>query len=134
MKREGVKNMAGFFVHIEKDTLANSYFRQVIFTAPHSQLVLMSLKPGEEIGMEVHPDNDQFLRFEGGVGKAIIDGQEFELKDGDAVVVPAGSQHNIINTSATEEMKLYTIYSPAHHSDGTIHKTKDEALAAEKGE
>jgi mannose-6-phosphate isomerase-like protein (cupin superfamily) len=126
--------MAGYFGHIEKDTLENSFFRKVLFTAPHSQLVVMSLKPGEEIGMEVHPDNDQFLRFEKGIGKAIIAGEEFEIKDGDCVVIPAGNQHNIINTSATEEMKLYTIYSPAHHPDGTVHKTKAEALAAEKGE
>lgn len=84
--------------------------------------------------MEVHTDNDQFIRIEKGVGKAIIDGEEFELKDGSAVVVPAGSEHNIINTSDSEDLKLYTIYSPAHHPDGTIHKTKEEAMAAEANE
>lgn len=124
--------MAGYKGALEKDTLANSYFRHVIFTAPHSQLVLMCLKPSEEIGMEVHPENDQFFRFEEGEGKAIIAGEEFALSAGDATVVPAGNEHNIINTSSTNELKLYTIYSPAHHPDGTIHKTKEEAMAAEK--
>ncbi|HET7099472.1 MAG TPA: cupin domain-containing protein [Patescibacteria group bacterium] len=123
--------MVGYIGKLEKDTLANTYFRQVVFTAPHSQLVLMSLKPLEEIGMEVHPDNDQFLRFEQGEGKAIIGGEEFIFGVGDCVIVPAGENHNIINTSATEELKLYTVYSPAHHPEGTIHKTKEEAMAAE---
>lgn len=124
--------MAGYKGSLEKDTLANSYFRQVIYTAPHSQLVLMCLKPLEEIGMEVHPENDQFLRFESGDGKVIISGEEFIVTAGDAVIVPAGNQHNVINTSPSNEMKLYTIYSPAHHPDGTIHKTKEEAMASEK--
>ncbi len=126
--------MAGYYGHIEKDTKENSFFRKVLFTAPHSQLVLMSLKPNEEIGMEVHPDNDQFFRFEIGQGKVIIADEEFSVADGDTVIVPAGQMHNVINTSQTEELKLYTIYSPAHHPDGTIHKTKEEALAAEKEE
>lgn len=120
--------MSGFKTNLEKQTLDNNFFRQVIFTAPHSQLVLMSLKPLEEIGMEVHPENDQFLRFEAGEGKAIIDREEFTFAAGDCVVVPAGSQHNIINTSVSEPLKLYTIYSPAHHPDGTIHRTKEEAM------
>lgn len=124
--------MAGYVGKLEKDTLANSYFRHVIFTAPHSQLVLMCLKPLEEIGMEVHPDNDQFLRFEAGQGKAIISDEELTFGAGDCVIVPAGNYHNIINTSATEELKLYTVYSPAHHPDGTIHKTKEDAMASEK--
>jgi len=123
--------MKGFAEEIENQTEANDNFRKVIFTAFHSQLVLMCLKPNEEIGMEVHPDNDQFFRIEEGEGKVIIDGVETAIKDGWAVVVPAGSEHNVINTSATESLKLYTIYSPAHHPDGTIHKTKAEALAAE---
>lgn len=126
--------MTGYFGHIEKDTLENSFFRKVIFTAPHSQLVLMSLKPSEEIGMEVHTDNDQFFRFEKGHGKVIIGGEEFMVTDGDAVIVPAGNMHNIVNTSDTEELKFYTIYSPSHHPDGTIHKTKEEAMAAEEAE
>lgn len=123
--------MSGFFVKLEEETLANTNFRKVLFTAPHSQLVLMSLKPGEDIGMEVHPDNDQFIRIDAGHGQAIIDGETFDLADGSAVVIPAGSQHNIINLSETEDLKLYTVYSPAHHPSGTIHATKAEAMAAE---
>jgi mannose-6-phosphate isomerase-like protein (cupin superfamily) len=119
--------MKGFSNNIEKETLENENFRKVLYTAKHSQLVLMSLKPNEEIGMEVHEDNDQFFRFEKGQGKCVIDGNEYELKDGVVVVVPAGAQHNVINTSETEEMKLYTIYSPAHHKDGVVRATKEEA-------
>lgn len=124
--------MKGFISNIEKDTLENNNFRKVLYTGNHSQLVLMSLAPNEEIGMETHEENDQFFRFEKGQGKCIIDGNEYELKNGVAVVVPAGAEHNIINTSADEELKLYTIYSPAHHKDGTIHKTKQEAQASEE--
>lgn len=121
--------MKGYVTNIEEETLKNEFFRKVLFTAPHSQLVVMSV-PGE-IGMETHPDNDQFIRIEKGTGKAILDGEENELKDGSAVVIPAGTEHNIVNT-ANEPLKLYTIYSPAHHPDGTIHKTREEAMAAEK--
>ena len=121
--------MKGYTTNIEKDTLENNNFRKVLYTSKHSQLVLMSLAPKEEIGMEVHEENDQFFRFEKGSGKCIIDGNEYELKDGVAVVVPAGAQHNIINTSDTEELKLYTIYSPAHHKDGVLRQTKAEAQA-----
>lgn len=123
--------MKGFFADIEKDTLENENFRKVLYTSKHSQLVLMSLKPKEEIGMEIHSDNDQFFRFEKGEGKCIIDGNEYELEDGVAIVVPAGAQHNVINTSDTEELKLYTIYSPAHHKDGIVRATKEEAEASE---
>jgi len=123
--------MKGFSINIEEATLENNNFRKVLYTSKHSQLVLMSLKPMEEIGMEVHEENDQFFRFEAGQGKCIIDGNEYELKDGVAVVVPAGSQHNVINTSATEDLKLYTIYSPAHHKDGIVRTTKEEAEANE---
>jgi len=123
--------MKGYFTNIEKDTLENKNFRKVLYTSKHSQLVLMSLKPKEEIGMEVHPDNDQFFRFEKGTGKVIIDGNEYNVSDGSAIVVPAGAEHNVINTSETEELKLYTIYSPAHHKDGIIRKTKEEAEANE---
>jgi len=119
--------MKGFNANIEKETLENSNFRKVLYTGKHSQLVLMSLKPNEEIGMEVHPDNDQFFRFEKGQGKCMIDGNEYELKNGSAIVAPAGAQHNIINTSGEEELKLYTIYSPAHHKDGIVRATKEEA-------
>ena len=123
--------MNGFVINIEKDTLKNNNFRKVLYTSKHSQLVLMSLRPNEEIGMETHSENDQFFRFEKGCGKCIIDGNEYEVGDGFAVVVPAGAQHNIINTSDTEELKIYTIYSPAHHKDGIIRKTKKEAEANE---
>ena len=117
----------GYNTNIEKDTLENTNFRKVLYTAKHCQLVLMSLKPNEEIGMEVHPDNDQFFRFEKGEGKCIIDGNEYVLSDGSVIVVPAGAQHNVINTSSSEDLKLYTIYSPAHHKDGIVRATKVEA-------
>jgi len=119
----------GFCSNIEKDTLENENFRKVLYTGKHSQLVLMSLAPNEEIGMEVHEENDQFFRFEKGQGKCIIDGNEYEVKDGSAVIVPSGAQHNVINTSATERLNMYTIYSPAHHQDGVVRKTKAEAEA-----
>ena len=123
--------MKGFNTNIEKVTLENDNFRKVLYTGKHSQLVLMSLLPKEEIGMEVHTDNDQFFRFEKGQGKCIIDGNEYVLTDGSCIVVPAGAQHNIINISESEPLKLYTIYSPANHPEGTIHKTKAEAEAYE---
>ena len=123
--------MVGYTSNIEELTRANTYFRHVLYTAPHSQLVLMTLAPSEEIGMEVHADNDQFFRFEEGEGKVVIAGVEYPVKDGDVAIVPAGTEHNVINTSTTSPLKLYTIYSPAHPPDGTIHKTKAEALAAE---
>lgn len=125
--------MAGYVSNIEQETEQNENFRKVLFTAPHSQLVVMTLQPGEEIGMEVHPDNDQFLRIESGSGKAILSGEESAIGDGFAVIVPAGTQHNIMNTGSGK-MKLYTIYSPAHHPVGTIHKTKADAEAAEAAE
>ncbi len=124
--------MKGFSANIEKDTLENTNFRKVLYSGKHSQLVLMCLQPKEDIGMEVHPDNDQFFRFEKGEGKCIIDGNEYPLEDGSAIVVPAGAEHNIINTSETEELKLYTIYSPAHHKDGIVRATKAEAMANEE--
>lgn len=119
--------MTGFVGNIEELTLANNYFRQVIYTGQHSQLVLMSLLPNEDIGMEVHEIVDQFLRIEKGEGKVILNGEEHLIKDGSAIVVPAGTQHNIINTSSTNPLKLYTVYSPAHHKDRTIHATKEDA-------
>ena len=117
----------GFCSNIEKDTLDNENFRKVVYTSKHCQLVLMTLKASEEIGMEVHPDNDQFFRFEKGQGKCIIDGNVYELGDGSVIIVPAGAEHNVINTSTTEDLKLYTIYSPAHHQDGIVRATKEEA-------
>ena len=117
---------------IEADTIANSYFRTVIYTDERLQLVLMSLAPGEEIGMETH-DLDQFIRIEQGEGRAVLNGDTHELRDGAVVVVPKGISHNIINTSSTSPLKLYTIYTPPNHPKGTIHRTKLEADAAERG-
>lgn len=119
--------MNGFKINIEEETLKNTNFRKVLYTSKHSQLVLMSLRPHEDIGFEIHTDNDQFFRFEKGVGKCIIDGNEYDIKDGVAIIFPKGAKHNIINTSDTEDLKMYTIYSPAHHKDGVIRATKEEA-------
>lgn len=119
--------MTTFLQNIERLTLDNIYFRNVLHTTQHVQLVLMSINPGEDIGMEVHEIVDQFLRIEAGEGKVILDGQERAIKSGDAIIVPAGTHHNIINTSGDKPLKLYTIYSPPHHKDKTIHKTKTEA-------
>ncbi len=121
--------MSGYVTNIEKKTLQNDNFREVLFTGMHSQLVVMSLLPNEEIGMEVHESVDQFLRIESGEGKVILNGEEHTIADGSAIVVPAGTEHNIINTSSDKKLKLYTIYSPAEHRDKTVHKTKQEALA-----
>ena len=126
MKIEEVNNMTGFVINIEEKSLQNGYFREVLFTTSKSQLVVMALKPGEDIGMEVHPEHDQFIRIESGTGKAIMNGEEHEIADGSAIIIPAGTQHNIINTSEVV-MKLYTIYTPPEHKQGTIHKTKEEA-------
>jgi mannose-6-phosphate isomerase-like protein (cupin superfamily) len=123
--------MKGYVTNLEQDTLANNNFRQVLYTGKFSQLVLMSLQPGEEIGAEMHT-LDQFLRIEQGVGKAVLDGVEHALEDGSCVVVPAGANHNIINTSSTEAMKLYTVYSPPEHQDGVVRATKKEALESEE--
>ncbi|VVB79079.1 Cupin domain protein [uncultured archaeon] len=117
----------GFHINVENETLANKDFRKVLYTSTHSQLVLMSLRPKEEIGMEVHPGNDQFFRFEKGNGKVIINGNVYKVRDGSAIIVPAGAQHNVINVSDKNELKLYTIYSPAHHRDKVVHKTKEQA-------
>jgi len=119
--------MKGFKENIEQLTLKNTNFRKVLYTGKHSQLVLMNIKPKEEIGMEVHNENDQFFRFESGQGMVVVDGNEYMVEDGDAVVIPSGAQHNVINVSDDEELKLYTIYSPAHHTDGIIRATKEEA-------
>lgn len=123
-----------FYDNIEQLTLDNTNFRKVVFTGEHSQLVLMSLLPKEEIGQEVHTNVDQFFRFELGVGKVIAGDKEIAVKDGYAVVIPAGTTHNIVNTSETDSLKLYTIYSPANHPEGTIHITKADADAAETAE
>lgn len=124
--------MAGYITSIEKGTRANDNFRKVLFTGKHLQLVLMSLKGGEEIGNEVHENTDQFFRIEKGGAKFVLNNQEeHSVKDGDAMVVPAGTWHNVINASSTASLKLYTVYAPPQHPEGTIHKTKAEADAAE---
>jgi mannose-6-phosphate isomerase-like protein (cupin superfamily) len=124
--------MKGYVVDIEKETTKTTDFRRVLYTGKHSQLVLMSIKPGEEIGEETHNDVDQFFRFEQGEGKVIIDGTEHHVKDGNAVIVPAGARHNVINTSKTVDLRLYTIYSPPEHQDGVVRHTKKEAMASEE--
>ena len=123
--------MAGYTVDIERKTLANNYFRKVLFTGKHAQLVVMCLKPGEAIGNEVHPKVDQFFRIEQGKAFFVFKGKKILAKNGDAVIVPAGTYHNVINAAKTIRLKLYTIYSPPNHPDGTVHKTK---AAAEKAE
>jgi mannose-6-phosphate isomerase-like protein (cupin superfamily) len=124
--------MTGYVGNIEKQTLKNNYFRKVLFTGKHAQLVVMCLKPGEEIGNEVHKKVDQFFRIEQGQAKFVLKGKEkHTVHNGDAVIVPAGTFHNVINTGK-RQLKLYTIYSPPNHPKGTVHKTKAEAEAAEK--
>jgi mannose-6-phosphate isomerase-like protein (cupin superfamily) len=133
-KEETVKKKSdkkGFYINIEKATVDNENFRKVLYTGEKVQLVLMSLKPDEEIGIETHSDTDQFFRVDAGAGKAIINGNEYKLNDGDCVVVPSGSKHNIINTGK-EPLKLYTLYSPPHHKDGIVFKTKKEAEASKE--
>ena len=124
--------MVGYVDNIEAKTLANTFFREVLFTGRYSQLVVMSLLPNEEIGMEVHQAVDQFFRVEKGQGKVIMNGEEHEVKDGSAIIVPAGTEHNMVNTSSNEPLKLYTIYSPPNHPDKKIHKTKAEATVDEE--
>lgn len=124
--------MRGYCENIEKETIANNNFRKVVYTGKHCQLVLMSLKPGEDIGEEIHNENDQFFRIDAGQGKVKIDDNEYAVADGSAIVVPAGANHNVINTSDTEDLKLYTIYAPSHHKDGIVRTTKVEAEANEE--
>lgn len=124
--------MAGYVTDIEKKTLENENFREVLFTAEQLQLVVMSLAPGDEIGLETHDDVDQFIRIEAGRGKAVLGKEEHDLQDGSVVVIPAGTEHNVINTSQNESLKLYSIYSPPEHPEGTINKDKAEALEYEK--
>ncbi|PJA47421.1 cupin domain-containing protein [Candidatus Uhrbacteria bacterium CG_4_9_14_3_um_filter_36_7] len=119
--------MDGYIINIEKKTLDNNAYREVLFTTKRSQLVVMTLQPEEEIGMEVHEEHDQFIRVEMGEGKAILNGEVHLLEDGSAVVIPAGVEHNIINASAIHPLRLYTIYTPPEHPEGTIHQTKQEA-------
>jgi mannose-6-phosphate isomerase-like protein (cupin superfamily) len=121
--------MTGFIGDIEKLTLENNNFRKVLYTGQHSQLVVMSIEPKGEIGMEIHEIVDQFIRIESGEGRVIMNGDGREIGDGDAFIVPAGTEHNVINTSSDAPLKLYTVYSPPHHKDGTVHETKAEADA-----
>ncbi len=127
--------MPAFFGPIEKQTLQNKFFRHVLYTGKYAQLVVMCLQPGEEIGNEVHEQVDQFFRIEKGEARFVLNGSEEHLvHESEAAVVPAGTYHNVINASKTRQLKLYTVYSPPNHPDGTIHKTKAEAEAAEKAE
>jgi mannose-6-phosphate isomerase-like protein (cupin superfamily) len=130
LKKE-ITPMKGYVTNIEKDTLKNKDFRRVLYTAKNTQLVLMSLRPKEEIGEETHK-LDQFIRVEAGHGVAILDGVNHPISDGFAVVIPSGTKHNVVNHSETEELKLYTLYSPPEHRDGTIHPTKADALSHEE--
>jgi len=127
MEKPQKMDMKGFSSNIEKDALKNENFRKVLYTGKHLQLVLMSLKPGEDIGEETHPNIDQFFRFESGKGKCIINGNEYKVENGDVIVVPAGSKHNVINTDATKELKMYTIYGSPNHKDGIINATKKDS-------
>jgi mannose-6-phosphate isomerase-like protein (cupin superfamily) len=124
--------MKGYVTHLERETEKNADFRHVLYTGKHSQLVLMCLEPGEEIGEETHEDHDQFFRFEGGEGKVIIDGVEHRVNDGNGVIVPAGARHNVVNTSKRANLRLYTIYSPPEHQDGVVRHTKKDAIASEE--
>ena len=124
--------MAGYSINIEDKTLENDNFREVLYTARNSQLVVMTVQPGDEIGLERHEGHDQFIRIESGEGVAVLDGERHALADGSAVVIPAGTEHNVINTSSDEPLRLYTIYSPPEHPDGTVHRTKAEADAYER--
>lgn len=127
--------MAGYVGAIEKQTLSNDYFRQVLFTGQHTQLVVMCLQPGEDIGNEVHPNVDQFFRIEQGEATFVFNEKEkHSVKNGDAVIVPAGTYHNVINASNKKKLKLYTLYSPPNHPDKTVHKTKADAEKAEAQE
>ena len=119
--------MKGYNTNIEKDTLSNNNFRKILYTSKHIQLVLMSLRPGEEIGEEIHTENDQSFRIEGGHGTCIIDGNEYEIKDGDAIVIPSGAKHNVLNIDNQTDLKMYTLYAPPHHKDGIVRATKKEA-------
>ena len=126
--------MKNYVDNIETQTLQNNYFRKVLFTGKNEQLVVMSLKPGENIGMEIHPNTDQFIRIERGTGKVILDGEESVVEDDFAIVITAGTEHDLINTSETEDLKLYTVYGPPNHPEGTVHETKAEADEYEKSQ
>jgi mannose-6-phosphate isomerase-like protein (cupin superfamily) len=127
-----MKAKKGYGVDLEKETRKNANFRRVLYTAEHSQLVLMNLKPGEEIGEEIHKNIDQFFRFEYGTGAVVINGVRHAVRDGSGIIVPAGARHNVVNTSSRLPLKLYTLYSPPDHVDKVVHRTKAEAMAKDK--
>ncbi len=116
--------MVGYVTNIEEDTLENEDYRRVLFTGKNTQLVLMTVQPGDEIGLETHEEHDQFIRVEAGSGVVLLNDEKHQLSDGIAVVIPAGTKHNVINTSKTEPLRLYTLYSPPEHKDGTVHHAK----------
>ena len=122
--------MAGYVTDIERDTLANEDYRRVLFTGPFTQLVLMTLRPGEDIGLETHEGHDQFIRVEAGTGYVELDGERHQLHDGSAVVIPSGAKHNVVNSSERDALRLYTLYSPPEHPDGTVQRTKADEAAA----
>lgn len=122
--------MDGYVTNIERDTLGNEDYRRVLYTGPNTQLVLMTLRPGEEIGLEKHEGHDQFIRVEQGDGYVLLNGEKRPLEDGSAVVIPAGVEHNVVNSSDDQPLRLYTLYSPPEHPDGTVHPTKGEEEAA----
>jgi mannose-6-phosphate isomerase-like protein (cupin superfamily) len=119
--------MSGFSINIEEKTLENDNFREVLYTTPRSQVVVMTVQAGDEIGLETHQGHDQFIRVEAGQGVAVLNGEQHALEDGTAIVIPAGTEHNVINTSSVEPLRLYTIYTPPEHPEGTVHRTKAEA-------
>jgi mannose-6-phosphate isomerase-like protein (cupin superfamily) len=122
--RDGEEAMNGYVTDIERDTLENEDYRRVLYTGEYMQLVLMTLQPGEEIGLETHEGHDQFIRIESGTGYAQLDGERHDLEDGSIVVIPSGANHNVVNSSATEPLRLYTLYSPPEHPDGTVQPMK----------
>ena len=123
--------MNGYVTNIERDSVRNADFRRVLYTGPNTQLVVMTLRPREEIGEETHKAHDQFIRVEQGTGVVRLNGEERPLQDGTAVIIPAGVQHNVVNTSTQAPLRLYTLYSPPEHADGTVHRTRHDAVAAE---
>ncbi len=125
--------MHGYVTNIERDTLANDDYRRVLYTGPNTQLVLMTLQPGDEIGEETHEEHDQFIRVEAGAGVVLLDGERHTLSDGSAVVIPAGVRHNVFNMSVDAPLRLYTLYSPPEHPDGTLQHTKADEAAAKSG-
>ncbi|MGI9042660.1 MAG: cupin domain-containing protein [Gemmatimonadaceae bacterium] len=122
--------MKGYLTNIEEDTLTNDDYRRVLFTGEHTQLVLMTIQPGDDIGREKHEGHDQFIRIESGTGELLMDGRVQPVSDGSAFIIPSGIEHNVTNTSADEPLRLYTLYSPPEHPDGTVQRTKQDERSA----